>query len=479
MRWLGLPSARERNRPLRDARTYDEWRAVALELDHQTGADAWRREPGSSSYDAALLEEHTDSLRSLREARRFVELATMLEEALYRHLGELSNPRLYQVALLGTKDLVERFFEEAEAALEVLSRPELTGIDTNRSRERLAVAARNFGRSALLLSGGASLGFFHLGVCKALFEQGLLPNVLSGASMGAMVACGIGSRTDDELRALFADLRAIRTDALRPLSPADAVRLGAMFDPKRLEEVIVHNNGDFTFAEAHARTGRTLGVSVSPTRERQKPRILSHVATPDVLLRSAALASSAVPGAFPSTGLQLRDSQGRESPFHGTERWIDGTFKGDVPTRRLGRLFNVNHFIVSQVNPHVAPVRRLTERRGLVPFAVDVATESVRVQLAHQLDVARRILARTPLRTPIELAHALADQDYGGDIDIHPRVRPVALARTLANISHAELEQHVLEGERSTWPLIARIRNETRIERALDAAQKRLEPPRG
>ena len=80
-------------------------------------------------------------------------------------------------------------------------------------------AAHIFGRSALLLSGGATLGFFHLGVVKALSEQDLLPDVLSGASMGALVACGTGVRTDEEIRALFADPRVIRTDAIKRLSP--------------------------------------------------------------------------------------------------------------------------------------------------------------------------------------------------------------------------------------------------------------------
>ena len=35
-------------------------------------------------------------------------------------------------------------------------------------------AAHIFGRSALMLSGGATLGFSHLGVVKALFEHDLL-----------------------------------------------------------------------------------------------------------------------------------------------------------------------------------------------------------------------------------------------------------------------------------------------------------------
>ena len=40
-------------------------------------------------------------------------------------------------------------------------------------------ASHCFGRSALMLSGGGVLGFYHLGVVKTLLDQGLLPRVIS------------------------------------------------------------------------------------------------------------------------------------------------------------------------------------------------------------------------------------------------------------------------------------------------------------
>ena len=55
------------------------------------------------------------------------------------------------------------------------------------------------GRSALLLSGGLSFGLYHFGVVKALFERGCLPRVISGASIGALVAALLGINTDQEL----------------------------------------------------------------------------------------------------------------------------------------------------------------------------------------------------------------------------------------------------------------------------------------
>jgi predicted acylesterase/phospholipase RssA len=45
-----------------------------------------------------------------------------------------------------------------------------------------------YGRSALLLSGGATMGLFHLGMVKALWEQKLLPRIISGAPAALCVA---------------------------------------------------------------------------------------------------------------------------------------------------------------------------------------------------------------------------------------------------------------------------------------------------
>src|SRR3989338_8040485 len=56
--------------------------------------------------------------------------------------------------------------------------------------------SHSFGRTALLLSGGASLGMYHFGVVKALWERKLLPRIISGASAGSIVACLVGAMKD-------------------------------------------------------------------------------------------------------------------------------------------------------------------------------------------------------------------------------------------------------------------------------------------
>lgn len=47
-------------------------------------------------------------------------------------------------------------------------------------------------------SGGAALGFYHVGVVKALMENNLMPRVIGGSSAGGILCSMLGTRTDEE-----------------------------------------------------------------------------------------------------------------------------------------------------------------------------------------------------------------------------------------------------------------------------------------
>ena len=51
---------------------------------------------------------------------------------------------------------------------------------------------QNFGRSALLLSGGGGLGIHHVGVLKALFEEDLLPRIIRCGTVGSDLPSWLG-----------------------------------------------------------------------------------------------------------------------------------------------------------------------------------------------------------------------------------------------------------------------------------------------
>lgn len=461
-------------RDLAAATRYGEWREVAAEIDRHTGAEAWRED--DDGCEARALRLAADTLNGLRERRDPEGLASALSELLYRHQLELADPALYDVALCGTKRVIERFLDACEAAMRWLAGPDVPRLPHAERLRRFELAWRVYGRSGLLLSGGATLGFHHLGVVKALFELGLLPEVICGASTGAMIAAGVCTRNDAELAEMYADTDQMRLDGLAPVGLRRVRETGGLLDPERLRAVLFHNIGDRTFAEARAHSGRALNISVSPTRTRQKPRLLSYLSAPDVLVASAALASSALPGLFPPTCLEMRDPRGRVGPYLEAERWTDGSLHGDLPKQRLSRLHNVNHFIVSQTNPHVLPLLGATNRRGPLGVAAGLLRSTARLQGAYATDLARR--ATGPGAGPLQLAaqqlHHVVSQDYRGDIDLHPRFQPALYRKVVSNPTRADLAAFILEGERSVWPRAARIDAETRIGRAFVACTAAL-----
>ncbi len=462
--WWARDKLRQVYAALDAASTYAQWLAAAEAHDALTGADAWRADDASPHYDAGALRASQLRLAALRAAGDGPALAAELSADLYRHLGDLSSPELYGTAMAGTKHLIGQYLDEVEASMRWLATADLPGIPRGEVVRRFSEAWRVFGRSALLLSGGATLGFYHLGVVRALFELGLLPHILSGASTGAMIAAGVCSRTDAELSALFGDLGRLRLDGLRMAGLPGILRQRALLEPEQLYAVLRHNVGELTFAEAYARSGRELAISVSPTRAHQKPRLLAHLTAPEALVARAALASSALPGLFPPVQLTAR-SKGEEVPYIPAERWVDGSIYGDLPMRRLSRLFNANHFVVSQTNPHVLPFVRHHGRRGLEPALFGLVSTTIRGQGQWATDVGRRVVPESRGGRLAHQLHALFSQDYKGDIEIHPQFRWSLYRRVVANPTPGELEAFVREGARSVWPRVALIRDQTRIGR--------------
>ena len=59
--------------------------------------------------------------------------------------------------------------------------------------EFFAETRHAYGRTALLLSGGASFGKFHFGLIRALYEYDLFPRIVCGSSVGSIIAAGMCS----------------------------------------------------------------------------------------------------------------------------------------------------------------------------------------------------------------------------------------------------------------------------------------------
>ena len=456
------------------ARNYDEWAAAAAALDRLEGMDRWRAEDGSEEYDYKLIASRSRLLHRLIRNRDYDQLVFRLREELHGNLGNMANPALYQQARSGTKRLITDYLDKVTAALNLLCDSDVKSLPPSRKRRFFNRAARSFGRSALLLSGGASLGLFHLGVIEELRAQGLLPDVITGASAGSVVAGFLASHSDAELEeALKPDV--LKYQWVKMYGLGNVMKGDGILDPRQLQRAIKRNIPDLTFLEAYEKTGRILNISVSPADPHQFPRLLNYLSSPNVLIRQAALASSAIPGLFPPVQLRARNYLGKSVPYMPQSRWIDGSVHEDIPKEKVNRLHNVNHYIVSQINPHVIPfLSDEADKTGLLPFLQDVVIKGPMVQVEHVLDLVHRHFDMPGLGSVIKKAHAIVGQNYSGDITIHPPRGEFNMSRLFSNLKPREAAELIETGRRATWPRIERIRNTTQISRTFTACLRRL-----
>ncbi|KAF2436719.1 patatin-domain-containing protein, partial [Tothia fuscella] len=480
---------------LKEAETYEEWRSAACGLDKLEGNEEWKREEASSEYDAVLVQTR---LRQLDEARINCHVSRMLfliRTSLTRGLGGMGDLRLYKHSRIGTKSLIERYIEATRATINVLLKlsDKEQGLESRFVLEQLLAARQAFGRSALLLSGGGTFGMNHIGVVKSLWEAKLLPRIISGSSAGSIVCAVICAKTDAEVPGViddfcYGDLAVFEKEGedegvLRKV--ARFLKFGSIFDISHLERVMQDMLGDLTFQEAYNRTRRILNISVSSESIHEMPRLLNYITAPNVMIWSAVAASCSVPFFFSSAQLLAKDPRtGEVIPWNPSpQRWIDGSVDNDLPMTRLAEMFNVNHFIVCQVNPHVIPF--LSKEEELIAAQAERSTSAVvagpgwlhtlsnlaKGEALHRMQVLAELGIFPNLVTK---AQSILSQKYSGDITILPEISYAHFPRILKNPDIEFMLQAMLCGERATWPKLSRIQNHCAIELALDAATQQL-----
>jgi predicted acylesterase/phospholipase RssA len=459
---------------LAQAGSYQEWLSTAEQLDELEGKDKWRLEPASEDYDYRLLASRVRLLRKLRRQKDTERLTFRLREELHGNIGNMANPLLYQHARAGTKKLVNDYLDEVTACLDLLTDCEIESFPPMRKRRFLKRSARSFGRSALLLSGGASLGLFHLGVIQELQLEGVLPRVITGSSAGSIIASILATHTDEELSILL-EPGYVNFEWSKMFGFIDILKGKGILDPKQLLKSINRSVPDMTFLEAYEHTNRILNISVSPADAHQFPRLLNYLTAPNVLISRAAMASSAIPGLFPPVQLRAKNFSGKSVAYMPNDRWIDGSVHEDIPKERVNRLHNVNHYIVSQINPHIVPfMSEEIEETGLLPFIKGIVLKAPVVQVEHFLEMVQQHFEIPGLGAVIKKAHAMVSQTYSGDITIYPEQQLRQVSSVLSNLDPEQAKEMMLRGRRSTWPKIERIRNTTQISRTFDACLKRL-----
>jgi NTE family protein len=462
---------RQAEKQIANAGSYSEWVEAAQMHDEITGKDKWKKEERSSLYDYQIIRTRLQGLRKCRLNGDDKGLLFTLNEGIHGNMGGMGSSALHTVAKFGTKQLINEYIDEIVSALVYLDQLDSPDISFEEKLDFFHRASHCFGRSARMLSGGAALGNFHLGVIKTLVDENLLPKVISGSSAGAIFAAMAGTNIREDLIELF------KVENLLTASKQEASVIRRLWDNgyRKLDRdgvVAVINSfvQDLTFEEAYQLTGLHINITVSPAEPHQKARLLNAITSPNVLVRSAVLASAAVPGIFPPVTLMAKNKDGEVKPYLPLRRWIDGAFSGDLPAKRLARLYGVNHYIVSLTNPFVLPFVTDPAHTGDVRrIASRLLKVGMREYATIMENLNRRFLKSFPrVESVLSLYYSLLSQSYTGDINIIYQFDFKDPRRMLTFLTPEEMMEMIRQGERATWPKIEAIRSTTKIGRTLD-----------
>lgn len=468
-------SLKSLERAIEHAENYQEWLDASRQHDRLSGADEWKAIERSPHYDYELIRNRLWQIRQARERDDVNKLVFHLHEGLHGNLGNISNPALYGHARVGGKHLIERYLDEVCTALDYLCDGDFEHFGLKQKLDFFETTGAAFGQSCLMLSGGAALGLFHVGVVKTLWEQGLLPSVISGSSAGSIVAAVVGSHSDAELATKLKPEN-LYLEAFRAIGWKGLLRGTPVLDGDHLEACLEENIQDLTFEEAYRKTGREINITVSPYDRNQQSRLLNWRTSPNVLIRKAALASCAIPGIYPPVSLWAKNIEGERVPYIPGRKFVDGSIQDDLPIRRLSRLFGVNHSIVSQTNPHVVPFLSRNERTSSSFSTLsDWAIRNVSMNLHYGLELVRRRVRSNDLGLIVDKAQTVVKQRYIGDINLIPPRQPLNALRVLSNPSVEDVRAFIRAGETTTWPKLWMIGNTTRISRTFRACRERLD----
>ncbi|XP_010922190.1 triacylglycerol lipase SDP1 [Elaeis guineensis] len=459
---------------MRSALTYEEWAHAAKMLEKETP-----RMNEADLYDEELVRNKLRELRHRRQEGSLRDIVFCMRADLLRNLGNMCNPALHKGRLQVPK-LIKEYIDEVSTQLKMVCDSDSDELLLEEKLAFMHETRHAFGRTALLLSGGASLGAFHVGVVKTLVEHKLLPRIIAGSSVGSIMCAIVATRSWPELESFFED----SWHSLQFFDQMGGIFAvvkrvmihGAVHEIRQLQRMLRHLTSNLTFQEAYDLTGRILGITVCSPRKHEPPRCLNYLTSPHVVIWSAVTASCAFPGLFEAQELMAKDRFGEIVPFHApfllgpeqapgdsARRWRDGSLESDLPMMQLKELFNVNHFIVSQANPHIVPLLRLKE-------LVRAFGGNFAAKLAHlaEMEVKHRCNQILELGFPLGGIAKLFAQDWEGDVTV---VMPATLAqysKIIQNPSYAELQKAANQGRRCTWEKLSAIKANCAIELALD-----------
>ena len=152
---------------------------------------------------------------------------------------------------------------------------------------------------------------------------------------------------------------------------------------------------------------------------------------------------------------------------------------GDVrnsPLSRIAELFNVNHFLVSQARPSIAPFlqtsdilshalpRRSTARRRGIFW--QPLRRLIVLECQHRL----KQMDTLGLLSPSIRRFVLDENIPGASLTVVPELGAADFLRLLEKPTRKSVDEWILRGERSVWPAVGALKVRCAVELELDRA---------
>ena len=449
------------------AESYEEWKSIALKIDEESGAQEWKFDNCSPYFDAEIIAHRLVLLKRYRLQKRTRDLMYILREGLTYDIANIAHPMLFTATYMGTKKIIEDYVEEVSESLAFIASTACQCLKKKEKIDFFQHCKKAYGQPALMFSGGATLGLFHTGVCKALLEQDLMPKVLSGSSAGAIMTAMLGTSKPSEISARL-NGENFFSEAFHFRKFSELLKgNGGLADVKYLKKFLVENLGDITFEEAFKISGLHINVAVAPYDASQEARIMNAYTSPDLLVWSAVLASCAVPILFPPVRLTSKRYDGELTPYMASTRWVDGSVRSDFPQEKMARLYNLNYTIASQVNPHIVPFMQSDAeryRKDMLSWPERIIRRQGKVITKGIMDFARgRVGKIPPIRRLLDHGYGVVDQGYYGDLNIVGNYSSRHYTYMLQNPRPYLFKLLQREGEQATWPKMSSIETHARV----------------
>lgn len=485
------------------ATNYRTWCSICLKLDALLNNNAWKLDAKLDLYDFELVRQNYDQLKQARLNKDYKLLLYLVRTTWIRNVGNMGNVNLYRHSYVGTKRLIEEYIQECELALEYLVTDDGVELDDRYLLGMLIQTRKNIGRTALVLLGGSTFGIFHIGVLATLLESNLLPRIVSGSSAGSIMASILCSCTNEETVSLLATISERKflifgddddEEEGASVGPGGGIRrhlkklahflkYGTLFDISGLKQTMIGFVGELTFREAYNRTGKILNITVSPALIHEQTKLLNYLTAPNCLIWSAVCASCSLPGIFPSTSIYEKTSRGYIQEWNNdtSVKYVDGLVDNDLPITRLLEMFNVDHIIACQVNPHVVPFLKMSvtcvggeienEVSSKLKNYLTNIYDFMASEVIHYLEVLNEAGIGLNLSTKLI---SILSQQYSGDITILPDFNIKDFTKIFENPTPEFLLECIVRGARAAWPKVTVIKNHCGVEFALDKAITQL-----